>query len=161
MACDNSLLQCKQLNTYSLQLLLTIYQKDTQTLNTVRRQRSHIAQVNRSDMRLCNLPGTRAYYNGFSFIRVEGKSVQTEPVVQSTEAVSQHLLASASAKYSVVSSAYCMKLTLKDWMTCAAGDMYRVMRSGPSTEPCGTPYLQVRRDDCCSSTLTDCVLQTK
>ena len=60
-----------------------VIQSDTQTLNTVRRQHSHIAQVNRSDVRFCNLPGARAYYN-------EGKSVQIEPVVQSAEAVSQH-----------------------------------------------------------------------
>jgi len=69
----------------------SVIQSDTQTLNTVRRQHSHIAQVNRSDVRLCNLQGARAYYNGFSFIRIEGKSVQIEPVVQSTEAVTQHL----------------------------------------------------------------------
>ena len=69
----------------------SVIQSDTQTLNTVRRQRSHIAQVNRSDVRFYNLPGARAYYNGFSFIRIEGKSVQIEPVVQSAEAVSQHL----------------------------------------------------------------------
>jgi len=69
----------------------SVIQSNTQTLNTVRRQHSHIAQVNRSDVRLCNLQGARAYYNGFSFIRIEGKSVQIEPVVQSTEAVTQHL----------------------------------------------------------------------
>jgi len=38
----------------------SVIQSDTQTLNTVG---------------FCNLPGTCAYYNGFSFIRIEGKSV--------------------------------------------------------------------------------------
>ena len=48
----------------------SVIQNDTQTLNTVRRQHSHIAQVNRSDVRFCNLPGNRAYYNDFSFILI-------------------------------------------------------------------------------------------
>ena len=41
----------------------SVIQSDTQTLNTVRRQQSHVAQVNRSDVRFCYLPGARAYYN--------------------------------------------------------------------------------------------------
>ena len=34
----------------------SVIQSDTQTLNTARR---HIAQVNRGDVRFCNLPGAR------------------------------------------------------------------------------------------------------
>ena len=33
----------------------SVIQSDTQTLNTVRRQHSHIAQVNRSDVRFCRI----------------------------------------------------------------------------------------------------------
>ena len=57
--------------------------------------------------------------------------------------------------YSCVSSAYWIWLTPKDVITLATGDIYRLNKIGPRTEPCGTPNSTTLETDYWSPTLTN------
>ena len=48
--------------------------------------------------------------------------------------------------YSCVSSAYCV--SCDELVTFEMGEMYSVNRREPSTKPYGTPYSQLKFNDC-------------
>jgi len=56
-----------------------------------------------------------------------------------------------------VSSAYWWHRTPWDAMTSATGLQYTANRSGPSTDPWGTPTSRVVSEDLCCPSFTDCV----
>jgi len=70
-------------------------------------------------------------------------------------------LSSLSAMYSCVSSANWAWLTPNELMTFASGEMYSVNSSGPSTDPCGTPYSQNDAQWLFLSDATDYVWHTR
>ena len=62
-------------------------------------------------------------------------------------------------RYEVESSAYCMQLLFGVMLDISA--TRRLNKIGPSIEPCGTPYLAVRRDEQFDSIRTKCCLCVK
>ena len=62
-------------------------------------------------------------------------------------------------RYKVKSSAYCMQLLFGVMLDMPA--THRLNKIGPSIEPCGTPYLAVRRDEQFESICTKCYPSVK
>ena len=57
-------------------------------------------------------------------------------------------------RYRVESSVYCMQLLFVVMLDMST--THRLNKTGPSIEPCGTPYLAVRRDEQFESICTKC-----